>query len=127
MRWKTLLAVMGILIIGFVAGFFTHRSMMEQRLKKLSGKRTAEAVEDRLLRLIEPEDEQLAQLKPVLEKYALRLSELGKAFHQSRLAVYDSLKAEVRPLLREEQIPQLEEAIDHMKRRRFSKKHRLAA
>lgn len=122
MRWKTLLAILGLLLIGFIGGFFAHRILVEQQIRKLSGKRTARGIEHIFQKTIRPEEEQTATLEPLLEKYALRLSEISQVYHQQRLEVYDSLNIEVRPLLTPDQQERFDEMIDRLKYRRFRKK-----
>jgi hypothetical protein len=122
MRWKTLFAILGLLLIGFIGGFFAHRMLMEQQIRKLSGKRTARGVEHIFLKTLQPEEEQKATLEPLLEKYAFRLSEISQIYHQQRQEVYDSLKMEVRPLLTSDQQERFDEMIDRLKYRRFKKR-----
>ncbi len=124
MNWKTILAMLSLIIIGFLGGFFTHRYLLKVRVNNISNKGIKEHFEKRFKRLVDINAEETVNLEPYYEKYAEKLHEASSAFHDHRMAIYDSLEIEISPLLSSEQQQQLKSNIQALKNRRLQRKKR---
>jgi uncharacterized protein HemX len=106
--YKIIIAALLLIAIGFTAGFYTHRQLSVQRIKKVAAMRSAYGFEENLFRLIQPTEEQAAQLRPIVEGYAEQIAENSRQSRQRQKALVDSMRQEIRPFLTEEQGQQLE-------------------
>lgn len=105
---KTIITIAGLLIIGFTAGFFTHRFAVQQRIENVAKLRYAAGFEERLFRMIDADAQQREQLRPIVEKYARQIAEAFSEHNRERQQLIDSMHQEIRPLLSETQLERLE-------------------
>lgn len=105
---KTIITIAGLLIIGFAAGFFTHRYAVQQRIENVAKMRYAAGFEERLFRMIDADAEQREALRPIVDKYARQMAEEFRDHSRKRQQIVDSMHQEIRPLLSEPQLERLE-------------------
>ncbi len=110
---KTLLAVIGLLLIGFVTGFFTQRYLTMQRIQALSNLRFADGFQTHLLNVIDATDEQEEVLKPIIKEFSMKMASLHVGFRQQRRSTIDSLHESLKGHLTQEQI----EGLDYFTKR----------
>lgn len=103
-KLKVILAVAGILLIGFTAGFLTNRHLVQQRVHELRRIGEGKGFGELFLNRIEAEPEQELHLREVFEAYGPRFRELGATHRQERSQLADSLFEELTPLLTEDQL-----------------------
>ena len=106
---KTILAILGILSIGFTGGFFTHRYAAKQTIDKVRQLSFAKGFQNRLLEKIEVSDEQRAQIDPIVKEYGGKMAQLVQESRMKRKKLVDNMHEEIKPYLSEEQIKKLEE------------------
>lgn len=106
---KIVAAVLSLIGIGFVAGFFTHRYVAVQELHRVAEMRFAPGFEEHLYHIIEAGPEQQQQLHPIVHRYAGLISENHIESRARRKALVDSMHQEIKPLLSEEQIEKLDQ------------------
>jgi len=105
---KTILALIALVAIGFVGGFYTHRTISKKYVNRLVKLREAPGFEAHLYRMLEPTEEQKQQLNPIVERYAEKVTTMHRSFRHERHALLDSMHAEIKPLLDEQQVERLE-------------------
>ena len=114
---KIVLAIIGLILIGFVAGFSVHRQMSQKIMHKLIEMREPEGFKEHFMDRLELDDEQRGKVLPVLEKYSPKISDLHRAFRKDRHELIDSMHQEIKPHLNSDQIEMME---------RFGKRFRSA-
>ena len=99
------------MLIGVVIGFLIKSEILENKYEHFSKLRSSNAFEYIFKETVKPTDAQLKQLKPILEKYHLSFQKMRKRAVDEFKAAHDSLKLELRDILTEEQIMQLEKRV----------------
>ncbi len=115
---KTVLAILALLLIGFLIGFQTNRYLMKQHLQRVIETRVGPKLQERLMERLDLEDSQREAVAPILERYTSELNSVTKASMQKRKLLIDSMHNELRPLLTPEQVESLEKFSERMKRMR---------
>ena len=103
-KLKVILAVAGLLLIGFIGGFLTNRQLVQQRVHELRQLGEGKGFGERFLERIETEPEQELHLREIFEEYGPRFRELNASHRLERTQLADSLFQEVTPLLTEDQL-----------------------
>ncbi len=124
MKWKMIITIIGLLAIGFVGGFFTHRTLVFNRIKHLTPPGIERGMERRLQHVLSPTDEQWKKLQPVIEKYTHELGNKAHQFHIERTNLHDSLNLKLRPLLENWQLERLNTFTERMKSPKKMRKRR---
>ncbi len=102
-KFKVILVVSGLLLVGFVGGFLTNRYLVEKKVSHFRNLQRGQNFGDFFLERIAATEEQQAELRPVLKTFGTRFHELGKQHQQARVVLADSLFRAMEPLLTEEQ------------------------
>jgi len=128
MKWKSILAIIGILLFGFAIGFITSGYLAKHRFDKKRSKDFGKRLEEHLYRRLELDDKQKEATAPVVQKYMKIIKEHHDSTHKSRLSIFDSLQVELTPTLNEDQKVELSKTIERLKipphKRKFRKKGR---
>lgn len=106
---KIIAAVLSLVGIGFVAGFFTHRYVAVQQIHRVAEMRFASGFEEHLYRVIEADAEQQSRLHPIVQRYAGQIAENHIAARTRRRILIDSMHKDITPLLSVEQIQRLDD------------------
>ncbi len=106
---KIVLFVTSLLGVGFVAGFYTHRYVVHKKIERVAELRFAKGFQMRLFERIEADEQQRSKLSPIVEKYAQQMAKESKDSRQRRRELMDSLYKEIKPLMTQEQITELED------------------
>lgn len=106
---KIIAAVLSLVGIGFVAGFFTHRYVAVQQIHRVAEMRFASGFEEHLYRVIEADAEQQSRLHPIVQRYAGQIAENHIAARNRRRILIDSMHKDITPLLSVEQIQRLDD------------------
>jgi hypothetical protein len=102
-KFKVILVVLGLLLVGFVGGFLTNRYLVEQKVHHFRQLKRGQNFGDLFLEKITATEEQQAELRPVLKTFGDRFHALGKEHQQARIALTDSLFTTMEPLLTDDQ------------------------
>jgi hypothetical protein len=105
---KTILSIIGLLSIGFVSGFLTHRSVSKQMVHRVAKLRNANGFENHLYELLQPTEQQRDQLQPIVARYAHKIADAHKDMRNTRRIILDSMHAEIIPLLDDQQKEKLQ-------------------
>lgn len=97
------------LSIGFIIGFLVNGRLVRSKVQDLHNYYTPAGFHRQLFRTIEPTPEQIDQIKPILNQYAAKNSELLVEFKHNQYDLYEELIEELEPYLTEQQIERLQE------------------
>ncbi len=117
-NFKIIAAVLSLIGIGFVAGFFTHRYVAVRQIHQVAEMRFAPGFEEHLYHIIEAGPEQQQELHPIVHRYAGLIAESHIESRARRKALIDSMHQEIKPLLSTEQIQKLDEFSKRFRERR---------
>jgi len=106
--WKVALAMGGLVLIGFVAGFFTNRTLTKQKIERIAEWRYERGFERKLLHIVDATPEQVEEIGPIIEKYAKSNAEAHRNLRQQQRSNIESMLAEIKPYLTQEQLDRLE-------------------
>jgi alkanesulfonate monooxygenase SsuD/methylene tetrahydromethanopterin reductase-like flavin-dependent oxidoreductase (luciferase family) len=108
-RTKSVLILSATLLIGIVLGGVISGAIVNRRLQHLTELRRPGGLAFFLEHAIQPEDEeQAAAIHDVLERMGPRFHEILERSHSEMEALRDSVRAELDPILTEEQKERLE-------------------
>jgi hypothetical protein len=129
MNIKTILAMLALVGIGFVAGFYTHRAASKKVIHKVAKLREAPGFEAHFYRILKPDAEQKEQIAPIVSAYAKKVAAIHDATRKNKHMLMDSMHAAIKPYLEEEQIERMEKFSRRFppphpgKRKKMKKKH----
>jgi hypothetical protein len=106
---KTALVVAGLLAIGFIGGFHTHRFLATKKIKEVAELRMARGFQTRFFDAVQATEAQRTVLEPIVEKYGKQMALIYQDFRKDRQSLTDSLMNELKPHLDETQWRQLSE------------------
>jgi hypothetical protein len=106
---KGILTVVGLLALGFVGGFFTHRQVTIKQVQKVREIGQERGFHRHLLEFLEPTPEQEEQLEPIILRYAKQMGEQMMEHRQERRVLVDAMHKEIKPLLTDQQIQKLDD------------------
>ncbi|MCO6478188.1 MAG: hypothetical protein J5I94_16270 [Phaeodactylibacter sp.] len=108
-NFKIIAAVLSLIGIGFVAGFFTHRYVAVREIHQVAEMRFAPGFEEHLYHIIEAGPEQQQQLHPIVQRYAGLIAENHIESRARRKTLIDSMHQEIKPLLSAGQLQKLDD------------------
>ncbi|HMO38817.1 MAG TPA: hypothetical protein PKC76_05465 [Saprospiraceae bacterium] len=109
---KIVLVLVSLVSMGFVAGFHTNRYLVKQKISRVANMRYADGLKQSIFAKINASEEQRRQIAPAIEKYADKVALVYQESRLLRRSLMDSLRAEVKPFLHEEQTNALETFCD---------------
>lgn len=108
MKNKPVLIIAITLVIGFFLGFLTNGIIRNQQLKRFRSFSSAEGFKYRTLKMVEPTEEQMKDLLPVLDKFAKKNQDVRKEYAKEFRNLLKEYHSELKPLLTDEQIKKME-------------------
>ncbi len=105
---KTIMALLSLVLVGFIAGFFTDRMLVRKELRRQAAIRYALGFEKQLIHFLELDAEQLQQVKPAIGEFAGEIARVQREAREQRETLIDSLKQAIRPHLTAGQIERME-------------------
>jgi Na+-translocating ferredoxin:NAD+ oxidoreductase RnfG subunit len=110
--FKITLLIISLVGIGFIAGFYTNRFLVKQKINRVANMRYADGLKQSLFEKISATEEQRKQISPAIEKYADKIATRYIDFRVERHDSMDSLRASIKPFLNEKQKEELETFCD---------------
>lgn len=104
---KPVLAIFGLLIIGFFAGFITHRQLTQKEVQRVVRLGEPPMFRERLLQALELDSAQEEQVEAILDEHMGEMRRLMRANQQSRRNLVMELEADLEPLLTPGQLESL--------------------
>ena len=108
-RYQIIILVSVTLIIGFAIGFLVHGRMVSQRINTMKNYYNETGFGREIMRIIQPTEEQRAQIVPIFREYAQKNRDLIETYHEDQGELFKELKEEVDKYLTEEQIKRLDD------------------
>lgn len=113
-----------ILIVGLIIGALVGSFFISDRRDGHSpdGRRISkEHFKKRMLRVIDPDENQFNKIDPIIDKYAERTSEITDKYFDEFSAILDSMRTELEPILTDTQKERLQKRRDKMEKFKFRK------
>lgn len=104
MKTRSILFVIGTLIIGFALGFLTSSQLRHQRMKPIRIYSSEERFIQDAHRFLQPDSLQVEKLEPVIRKYAKMSSDLHKEYRRDFEKIMNDYFSAVKPFLSEQQL-----------------------
>ena len=99
-KFKPVLILLITLIIGFVIGGLTTVTIIRYKVMSFA---TEEGFNKVVYDFFDPDKEQEAKLKPIIDKYAKQYNQIKKTFIVQFIEIADSFLIEIEPILNEDQ------------------------
>jgi len=117
-NWKTILSVIGLLLIGYVAGFHHHRHITQSRIAEIAAHRIAPnaPMAERFFTKINATEEERELLRPIFRKHMRELHQIGQTIRKKRKPVLDSMRAEIEGHLNADQKAEFEKVMKRINR-----------
>ena len=112
-RTKSVLIILGTLIIGIVLGGILTGAIVRHRLNRIAESQTRPGFVKIMEHIIKPTDKQKKQIEPILKKSAHRLYQLHLGCKQEMIQFGDSMRSELKPYLTDEQFNRLTRKMHH--------------
>ncbi len=115
LKVKSSLIIIVTLIIGIVLGIILTRSFFwpPSMFDKMSALRSPEGFAERFERIIDPSESQKEKIREILQFHFQKMHNQSTEFRQRFMQINDSLRAELDPILNDDQ----KERLDKMERR----------
>ncbi len=113
-----------ILIVGLLLGALVGSFFISDRRDGHStdGKRISkEHFKKRMIRVIDPDEDQFTKIDPIIDKYAERTSEITDKYFEEFSAILDSMRVELEPILTDRQKERLQKRREKMEKFKFRK------
>jgi hypothetical protein len=122
MKAKSIILLVGTLLIGFVLGMLTSAQIRFQKLKPVKVYFSEEKFREGFYRAIQPDEKQKVAIEHVLDKYAELNSTLQQNFRRNLDANMKAFRRELDTRLTKEQIARLREMDE--RRQEMIRQHR---
>ena len=116
---RAILSLLFTLILGFLLGFFVSQEIVRHRVKDVESLSSYESFKTRLYAIIEPNEEQIQQIEPVIEQFSDKMEALKKSFRSEYGKIIQDFHNELKPFLNAEQVGKLDQFPKY-----FGRKHR---
>ena len=118
-RTKSILLLLGTLLIGMLLGAFVHTLMVEDRIERITSLRSRAGFVRFMENMIEPTDDaQRAAIRDVLEETAERLDAHHAGSREAVEEIMESFRTSLDSLLTEEQVNALNERMERKRKYR---------
>jgi hypothetical protein len=107
MKVKTILFVIGILLIGFVIGMLTSGQIRNQKLKPVRSFFSADRFREGMYDIIQPTEEQKVEIDQILDKYEKLNQELQTDFRREFETNMRAFRKEVDSKLTQDQLARI--------------------
>jgi len=115
-QWKSTVIIISTLVIGILIGVFLAGPVMHRHLRPHLAERGPDRFASMLERIIQPTAEQEEAVEAVLALHSARLDGMRAGFQDEMVALMDSLKSDLDPILTDEQKARLDDRHGHLKR-----------
>jgi len=119
MKIRPIIIIVLTLFIGFCIGILVSAQLRHKRMNPVRIYSSEQRFRDDAIHFLQPDEEQLVILEPVIKKYAKASSEMQKEYRRSFEELMQNYFSDVKPLLTKEQLDRISEM---QKRRRDATK-----
>ena len=110
-KFKISILFLTVLLVGMVIGALINGAIIKNRMDNIMKLRGKGGYGTFIEQIIKPDDSQREQLRETIDKYSTTLFELRARSRNEMIAVMDSMRTEISPLLTDEQIDRLQRPI----------------
>lgn len=110
--FQIILAILSLVAVGFVAGFYTNRFLVKQNINRVANMRNAHGLQESVYEKIQATPEQRQLIAPAVESYAARIAAVYQESRAKRYALVDSLQAQIEEHLSKQQMNELDNFCD---------------
>ena len=115
-QWKSTVIIISTLVIGILIGVFLAGPVMHRHLRPPISERGPDGFASMLERIIQPTPDQEEAVGAVLAMHSARLDGMRAGFRDEMVALMDSLRVDLDPILTDEQKARLDDRHGHLKR-----------
>lgn len=116
MKTRASIVILISLLIGAAIGFISANQIHHYKTKDVRSMRSKESFKDRTFNRINPTEEQIEILTPIVEEYGLRFDSLRKCTYKQYMDFLEEFHENLAPYLTEEQINAEKEFALHFKK-----------
>lgn len=110
-KLKMTFIIIIILAFGIITGAMLNRAISQNRIRSILSKRRPEVFVPVYEKILEPDTAQSKLVRDILNKHAKRISKIHENFRKELESSFESMKAELDPILTPEQKKQLERRV----------------
>jgi len=110
MKIKSILIIATTLVIGFIIGFLTNGFFTRQKFEHFVRQGSHDAFKFRMMEIIQPDQNQVKDIEPILEKYARQANESIEVSKDKMKNLHQELLDELKPYLNNNQLHRLDRA-----------------
>ena len=114
---KTILAIIGLLAIGFIAGFWFHRGVVHKKVERIVRLGEGPVFQERLIERLDPRPDQVAELEEILHDHALEMGKMMRRTRAQRQELLMDLEDKLHPVLDSVQMEKLHQFHRRLKTR----------
>lgn len=122
MNTKTILAILGILAIGYVLGVLTAGIFVREKVEKVNRVMGGNHFEEMLIKNVHPTQEQLDKIRPIISNFEQEFKTTRRESREQMRTLVDSMHNNVKAELTEEQQILFEEQVKEMRKMMLKRK-----
>lgn len=123
MNWKSIISIIALIFAGFIAGFFTNRYLIKQKVQEVVKLRDSKGMEKRLHKILQLDENQKTTLQPIIQQHFEEVDAFRKEHHLKKEALDKKFNEAIMPKLTDVQKERLEHFQKRFKRG-FKKRHK---
>lgn len=109
MKLKVTFIIIITLVLGIVVGFMLNRTYSQRRVRNILSRRSPEFFVTFYERTLEPDTKQSKMIREILDTHAKQVLDIRENFQEELQSLFESMKAEIDPMLTPEQKERLKE------------------
>lgn len=103
MKLKVTFIIVITLVLGIVVGFLLNRTYSQRRVRNILSRRSPEFFVTFYERILEPDTKQSKLIREILDTHAKQVSDIRENFQEELQSLFESMKAQIDPILTPEQ------------------------
>lgn len=121
MKKRALLTIIIALLTGFLVGYITANQVRHIKTRDVRTMSSVHTFKDRTIELINPTDEQIKLVSPIIDNYAMKFDSLKKQTYGEYQEFLEEFHNEIFPYLQEEQIVKMQDFAKNFKKKSHNK------
>lgn len=107
-KFRAILSLLFALVLGILIGFFISQELVRHKVKDVESLSSYESFKSRLYVIIEPSEEQIKDIEPVIKIFSKKMEEAKRRFRSEYGKIIQEFHKELKPYLNEDQIEKLD-------------------
>lgn len=113
---RAILSIVVTLLTGFIIGYISSNQIRHFKTRDVRSMSSSHSFRDRSFTIIQPSEEQIELLSPLVDEYAIRFDSLKKSVSGIYKSFIEEYHQEIYPYLEEDQIARMQEFGKHVRR-----------